>query len=76
MATLRKPKLRRAPRMPKKKTASALEAYYKKLEAVEKENKARLKPYQEKLAKANADKKKKETLLKKIDAKKAAIRGL
>jgi len=62
--------------MPKKKTAASLEAYDKKLDEIKKINAAKLKPYYAKKAKVDADKKKKESLLRKIEAKKTAIRGL
>lgn len=66
---MKKPRLKKIPKMPRVKSAANLEKYYKKLEAVEKYNAEKQRPYQKEVQQ-------KELLLKKIEKKKTAIRGL
>lgn len=44
---MRRPKLLKLPKAPKSSTPAAMERYVKRLEAVQNENKKRLKPYEE-----------------------------
>lgn len=60
MATLKKPKLLKYPKKPKASASSAqMEAYLKRIKAIDAENDSRTKSY-------TAEKKKRETLRKKI----------